>query len=258
MKTLLDRALPPRWCDDLTSSFGKELAAQARRATSARLPAYLRHGFEADVREALGDPERLRARVAQKIARARSDAEAKAAADAFVARELEKLTARITRELLPVHVQRIVDEQALHAEAKQLDRAVARWRPSDGPDGVREWLDLDTCALGTALSIYWRTSPHWYRQWAKRSEVPKDSPWQREFFAVLKEIERRVVRSDFPHAGITFDPIAHGRTRHDLTVDAYADYPRRWDIPEELRIRVTRDGVEPLPPPRRARKRRGG
>lgn len=257
MVKLLDRALPPTWVDDLTANLSKGLVAQAKRSTGARAPAFIRRAFEADVREALGDPEALRERVAGKIARARSDAEARAAAVAFVARELEKLTARITRTIVPAHVERLAVELALHDEARQIHRAVQRWMPTDGPDGVREWLDHEACALGTALAIYWRTSPHWYRQWEKRSDVPKESPWQRKFFTVLKEIERRVERSEFPHAGITFDPTAFGPTRDDLTIDRYSDEPRRWEIPASMLVRVDKDGVESLPP-RRARKPRRG
>lgn len=257
MKSLLDRVLPETWADDLAAGLGKEFAAQVASAAKVRAPAASRKAFEADVREVFGEPEALRERVARKLARAGSDAEAKQAAAAFVARELERLVDRATRTLMPEHVERFLGEAALHDEAKRLHRVVERWMPTDGPEGVQEWLDLDTCSLGTALSIYWRVAPHWYRQWAKRSDVPKPSPWERKFFAILKEIERRVARSEFPHAGISFDPTAAGKAKHDLTIDDYAEFPRLWEIPEAIYVRTTRDGLEPVPrkPARRRRRR---
>jgi Leucine-rich repeat (LRR) protein len=85
----------------------------------------------------------------------------------------------------------------------------------DEPDREAVLLDLvqdpERCALGTAVMIYWMTSPHWFAQFDERDDVPvyAVAGWD-----LVRAIEARVRDGAYPHDDVFFDP------RHDQqTVD---------------------------------------
>jgi hypothetical protein len=61
------------------------------------------------------------------------------------------------------------------------------------------------CDRGTALLVYWYTSPVWvYRTYADESEVA--GPYERQQYRLIKEIESRYTEGFYQNQGIRFDP----------------------------------------------------
>lgn len=98
------------------------------------------------------------------------------------------------------------------------------------------------CWLSTALLVYWRGAPHFYRQYPTASAV---DPLFRDTYALLQEIVKRVERNGYPVGDVPFDPTRVAG--QDLTKDRYARLPRRRLLPEAMLIRITpARRIEPL------------
>jgi len=91
----------------------------------------------------------------------------------------------------------------LRIDAKLLHRFADRYNWDDGLDLLVRCIRHPACSLATALLVYWKSSPHYYRQYRNRRAVPD---FERAQFDLLSAIERRVVAGKYPLAGITFDP----------------------------------------------------
>jgi Leucine-rich repeat (LRR) protein len=72
------------------------------------------------------------------------------------------------------------------------------------------------CDLGTALMVYWTSSPHYYRRYTCREEVPA---YEQAGWDLLAAIEARVVGGGFDSAEIAFDPTDDRQTRSIRGVD---------------------------------------
>lgn len=87
------------------------------------------------------------------------------------------------------------------------------------------------CDRGTALLIYWRGGPGWYKQYGGREEVP---PFvSAENHDLLKDIERRYLSGFYTRHEIAFDP--HDDQGFDWT-NEYKDVPTKHPIPKEMFI----------------------
>ncbi|MCB9691505.1 MAG: DUF4274 domain-containing protein [Alphaproteobacteria bacterium] len=64
-------------------------------------------------------------------------------------------------------------------------------------------VDTDRCALGTAVMVYWMSSPHYYLRFDERTEVPAYAllGWD-----LLEAIEERVRDGAYTHDDVFFDP----------------------------------------------------
>ncbi len=86
----------------------------------------------------------------------------------------------------------------------QLHRFAATY---DEPDRERVLMDLvsdtDRCALGTAVMVYWTTSPHYYLRFGSREDVPS---YARGGWDLLRTIEDRVRHDAYRHDDVFFDP----------------------------------------------------
>ena len=104
------------------------------------------------------------------------------------------------------------------------------------------------CSLGTALMLYWRGSPYFFRAYKKASEV---EPYHRQNFDLLRAIERGVAQGRFQHHGVAYDPRRDKGT--DLTALVDPEIPNLRDIPDELFVATTRGGTRILerPPSRK-------
>lgn len=106
------------------------------------------------------------------------------------------------------------------------------------------------CDLGTALMVYWTSSPHYYRRYAGRDEVP---PYELGGWDLLAAIEARVAAEGFATAEIPFDPADDRQTRSIRGVDwtcapagapelARAGAPPRRELPVRLQEPVRASG----------------
>jgi len=118
-----------------------------------------------------------------------------------------------------------------------------------GRDAEQRLLDvvrLPHCDLGTALLVYWTSSPHYYLRYATRSEVQE---YEAPGWDLLATIEQRVAKEDFTSKRIWFDPRNDKQTRSVRGVDWTQDgrivrVRHAREIPEWMMVpsltRVTR------------------
>ena len=118
-----------------------------------------------------------------------------------------------------------------------------------GCDKLRE-IVRRRCDLGTALLIYWRGQPDFYRRARRRSDLTVG----REVFDLLVEIERNVAAGFYTHRSIPFNPFdddGHDSCRNP-TRGVYCELPeamyRGVGSPEEMaRREPLRSGIPGLP-----------
>jgi hypothetical protein len=133
-----------------------------------------------------------------------------------------------------------LEPNKLHAWAKRFN-----W--DEGLFGPTLALRNRRCALATALLLYWRAKPRFYRQWTARKDVPAE---ERKAFDLLRAIEKALRAGAFAPRGIAYDP------RDDLGSDFTAvDYPKEAkvrDLPPEVLVWTDGKKAYPLAPPARA------
>jgi Leucine-rich repeat (LRR) protein len=104
---------------------------------------------------------------------------------------------------------READGRPIHTDIAEMDRWEAHMTAArcDEPDRERLFLplvrDTERCARGTALMLYWMASPHYYLQFAERSEVP---PYAQAGWDLLATIEDHVRSGAYTHDDLFFDP----------------------------------------------------
>ncbi|WP_439623415.1 hypothetical protein [Gemmata sp.] len=86
------------------------------------------------------------------------------------------------------------------ASPEELFLYAAGSHPNQSPREWRRLLDHPLCDAGTAILIFWRNSPvHYY------GDEPAGG-WDRERYALVREIERRYSAGGYPSAVVRFDP----------------------------------------------------
>jgi hypothetical protein len=114
-----------------------------------------------------------------------------------------------------------------------------------GRDAERELLAVvqaPACDLGTALMVYWTSSPHYYLRYAERSEV---QPYELAGWDLLAAIEERMSRGGFTSERIWFDPRDDKQTRSVRGVDWTKDdrivrLPGKREIPDLMKRATAR------------------
>jgi hypothetical protein len=158
---------------------------------------------------------------------------------------VEEATARISGEIAGAReeVRRIA---ALSPKA--LHRFVARYNWDDGYVYLFQALRSRRCSMGTAVMIYWRGRPHFFRQYERRSEVPS---YCIDNYDLLMEVETKFKKNAFKHHGIAYDPREDG---HDLTRTEYPAFGKKRELPEALYVVTTEEGAFRFSPPEKATK----
>jgi len=90
------------------------------------------------------------------------------------------------------------DPEELHAFADT-------WNWDAGPGALRALLENPACEAATALLIYWKTAPEFYRQFSDRDAVAAAKA-DVENFDFLTWIETRYAAGGFPIGRLSFDP----------------------------------------------------
>lgn len=264
----LDRALPESFPADFAEGFEAVWRRSLRRVVPRSWPASyqkrllgsihieflerlrgedirgpLHREIEAQVAEAMAEG-RSRRETAKRV-RAFADERAEALLSPILEGAVEEATARISGEIAGAReeVQRIA---ALSPE--ELHRFVARYNWDDGYIYLFQAIRSRRCSLGTAVMIYWRGRPHFFRQYERRSEVPN---YCIDNYDLLMEVERKFNKNGFKHHGIAYDPREDG---HDLTRTEYPAFGKKRDLPEALYVVTTEEGVFRFSPRTKAAK----
>jgi hypothetical protein len=103
------------------------------------------------------------------------------------------------------------------------------------------------CDLGTILMLYWQADPHFYCEFADRSEADE---CERKTYDLLTEIEQNVEDGFYRRRRIAFDPWDDHGT--DWTIDTDPKTPKKVEIPDCM-FQVVKPGARV--PGRRSRKR---
>jgi hypothetical protein len=90
------------------------------------------------------------------------------------------------------------DPEELHAFADT-------WNWDAGPGALQDLLENPACEAATALLIYWKAAPEFYRQFSDRDAVAA-AKVDVEAFDFATGIEIRYVAGDFPIGRLSFDP----------------------------------------------------
>lgn len=99
------------------------------------------------------------------------------------------------------------------------------------PSKVRSIIRRKNCDLGTALLLYWRGAPNYYRQFENREQMARDGGADPAVFDLLVEIEQRVVDGKYKTNLIPFDPFNDFGSNHAA---AYTSYDCVFDLPVEM------------------------
>lgn len=264
----IDRALPESWPADFAEGFEAVWRRSLRQVVPRSWPAsyqkrllgsihieflerlrgedvrgLLRKEIEAAVEEAIAIGRSPR-EIAKQV-RLFADERAEALLSPILEGAVEEATARISGEIAGAReeVQRIA---ALTPE--ELHRFVARYNWDDGYIYLFQAIRSRRCSLGTAVMIYWRGRPHFFRQYERRSEVPS---YCIDNYDLLMEVEKKFNKNGFKHHGIAYDPREDGQ---DLTRTEYPAFGKKRELPEALYVVTTEEGAFRFSPRSKATK----
>jgi hypothetical protein len=251
----VDKILPPDWADDLTQDFIATWHRAAKPHGASGTVRRITEELTPQIRAHLGDPERPRARLlalAQRLLRKGTPLpELRRQLEQEAEKLLKPLVTRVEKALDRAS-QQLVADATLEKEARKLHRIVTRYNWDGGVGTMRDVIEHEACALGTALLAYWLARPHYYRQYVSRREVPA---YERPKWDLLRRIEENVAAGQYRHLGVAFDPKTWEKG-YDWTKDVYGDLPRRIELPAHVWIRTTATGIEPIEPARARRRAR--
>jgi hypothetical protein len=263
-----DRALPETWPSDFAEGFEAVWRRSLRKVVPRSWPAsyqkrllgsihieflerlrgenvrsLLRDEIEAAVAEALAQGRSRRE--ITKLVRAFADERAEALLSPILEGAVEEATARISGEIAGAReeVRRLA---ALSPE--ELHSFVARYNWDDGYVYLFQAIRSRRCALGTAVMIYWRGRPHFFRQYERRSEVPS---YCIDNYDLVMEVEKKFKKNGFKHHGIAYDPREDGQ---DLTRTEYPAFGKKRELPEALYVVTTDEAAFRFAPRTKATK----
>lgn len=116
---------------------------------------------------------------------------------AFTDADWERFDADMDAETL-AFCRETKDPEELHAFADT-------WNWDGGAGPLQDLLDNPACEAATALLVYWKAAPEFYRQFSDRDAVAAAKA-DVEMFDFLTAIEKRYVAGDFRTGLLSFDP----------------------------------------------------
>jgi ankyrin repeat protein len=96
-----------------------------------------------------------------------------------------------------------------------------RYNWDEGLGRLKKILKDPACDLGTALLIYWRARPEFFRQWKTSKDGP---PFQRQGHQLIESIERKIVSGEYREV-IAYDPKSEIGLYADLKGSFVRDLP---------------------------------
>ena len=117
------------------------------------------------------------------------------------------LDEREKRHLQQLHRER-ADFLRTCASAEELDFFAANWDRDGREKPIHALIENPHVDAGTLLRLYWYSDPEFYfLQHRSASELDDDT--DRDIYATLERIERRLAGSEYKTASIPFDPQGH-------------------------------------------------
>lgn len=105
---------------------------------------------------------------------------------------------------------------------EKLFRRASRYNWDDGYSSLKKMINSEYCDKGTALMIYWKSRPEWFRQYSEDSEVPS---YQKENYLFIKFVEQQFMNINKEE--IIYDPF------EDNEVGLYDnDITYKMELPE--------------------------
>lgn len=116
------------------------------------------------------------------------------------------------------------------ADAEELFYYALTFNWDHGREELTEIIRNPACDQATALMIYWRAAPEWYRKYAADEQV---APHERENYALIREVEAKYLADGFAAPVNRFDPYCDHGERLVGTYDRFKDGFVR-DLPEKM------------------------
>lgn len=108
-----------------------------------------------------------------------------------------------------------------NTNAEELHAFASTYNWDKGTWALEELLRNPACEAATALLIYWRAAPEYYRQFANRDAVTEG---QREDFDFVMTIENRYVSGEFARGVLWYDPSSPDDNDGSSLVGMYDQY----------------------------------
>ncbi|MCA9492939.1 MAG: DUF4274 domain-containing protein [Myxococcales bacterium] len=143
---------------------------------------------------------------------------------------------RLLGELRAVHALGSSATEIEQMDVFELHELAVTMEGRDAEERLLRIVRAPDCDLGTALMIYWTSSPHYYLRYADREEV---TDYERLGWDLLATVEQRVADGSYTHRQIRFDPRDDRQTRSVRGVDWTVDdrivrVPAQRSIPEVM------------------------
>ncbi len=110
------------------------------------------------------------------------------------------------------HLQKLHRERAdflrTCTSAEELDFFAANWDRDGREKPIHALIENPYVDAGTLLRLYWYSDPeYFYSEYGSADET--DDATERDIFATLERIERRITGAEYKTASIPFDPKGH-------------------------------------------------
>ena len=176
-------------------------------------------------------PKKIRKRTKKELQSLESEFERRDRAQAKVTRAFlkacnsvgksqRKVIANISNSQWLHDFDQIDDDLAFEAESKKWDRLCNKflrecsnrfelhlfafdWNWDNGVDALKKLVNNNACDAGTALMIYWYSSPEYYTEYKAIKDCPE---YNRDPMKLSRSIERKFSRGGFSTHSIPFDP----------------------------------------------------
>jgi len=119
--------------------------------------------------------------------------------------------------------------------AEELHAFADTWNWDAGTEALQTLLANPACEAATALLIYWKAAPEFYRQYKNRSAV-KAACSNVDDFDFLSDLERKYVAGAFSIKRLSFDPNSHQDCGGIKFVGTYHDLEKAFvrELPPQM------------------------
>ncbi|MBW2526866.1 MAG: DUF4274 domain-containing protein [Deltaproteobacteria bacterium] len=109
--------------------------------------------------------------------------------------------------------------------ARELHHFASKYDWDKGVPAMQQLVRHPHCDAGTALMVYWRARPEYYRAYAAVDDVPER---EREQDALIRDIEARFAAGSFETREMPYDPRAAGQ------LGLYDERPVKRKLPDVM------------------------